>query len=73
MPIATRANLQTPRSLFELFRPAPTGPGVPGIISSLQAYGGLQAWACSPPSQSLGTGFWKYLAQSTKAPGAKVG
>ncbi len=56
MPIATRANLQTPRSLFELFRPAPTGPGVPGIISSLQAYGGLQAWAARAhrPSQSLG-------------------
>lgn len=45
-----------PRSLFERFRPAPAGPGVPGLISSLQAYGGLQAWAARAhrPSQSLG-------------------
>jgi putative hemolysin len=44
------------RSLFERFRPAPALPGVPGLISSLQAYGGLQAWAARAhrPSQSLG-------------------
>jgi L-ornithine Nalpha-acyltransferase len=56
MPIATRATLQPQRGLFERFRPAPAGPGVPGIISSLQAYGGLQAWAARAhrPSQSLG-------------------
>jgi putative hemolysin len=55
MPIATRANFQPPRGLFDRFRPTPGGPGVPGIISSLQAYGGLQAWAARTdrPSQSL--------------------
>ena len=45
-----------PRSLLERFRPAPAGPGVPNLISTLQAYGGLQAWAARAhrPSQSLG-------------------
>lgn len=54
--MATRAALQMPRNLFERFRPAPGGPGVPGLISSLQAYGGLQAWAARThrPAQSLG-------------------
>lgn len=48
--------LNPPRNLFERFRPAPAGPGVPGLISSLQAYGGLQAWAARAhrPLQSLG-------------------
>ena len=55
MPMATRASLQ-PRSLFERLRPAPAGTGIPGLISSLQAYGGLRAWAARAhrPSQSLG-------------------
>jgi L-ornithine Nalpha-acyltransferase len=37
-------------------RPSPTGPAVPGLISALQAYGGLQAWAARAhrPTQSLG-------------------
>ncbi|HKA76797.1 MAG TPA: GNAT family N-acyltransferase [Pseudolabrys sp.] len=50
------ASIQSRRSLFERFRPAPAGPGIPGIISSIQAYGGLQAWAARThrPSQSLG-------------------
>jgi len=54
--MVTRATLHPPRSLFERFRPAPGGLGVPGIIPSLQAYGGLQAWAARAhrPSQSLG-------------------
>jgi putative hemolysin len=54
--MAIRANLQPARSLFERFRPAPVGPGVPGLISSLQAYGGLRAWAAHThrPSRSLG-------------------
>ena len=46
-----------PRGLFERFRPATPGPaGVPGLISALQAYGGLQAWAARAhrPSRSLG-------------------
>jgi putative hemolysin len=45
-----------PRGLLERFRPLPPGPGVPGLISALQAYGGLQAWAARThrPSQSLG-------------------
>jgi len=56
MPIATRDSIQPQRSLFERFRPTPAGHGIPGIISSLQAYGGLQAWAARThgPSQSLG-------------------
>lgn len=54
--MAIRASLQPARSLFERFRPAPVGPGVPGLISSLQAYGGLRAWAARThrPSRSLG-------------------
>jgi putative hemolysin len=49
-------SLNPPRSLFERFRPAPAGPGVPGLISALQAFGGLQAWAARAhrPPQSLG-------------------
>ena len=56
MPIVQRATFRSQRSLFERFRPIPAGTGVPGIISSLQAYGGLQAWAARAhrPSQSLG-------------------
>ena len=51
-----RPSLHPQRSLFERFRPAPGGLGVPGIIPSLQAYGGLQAWAARVhrPSQTLG-------------------
>ena len=55
--MVTRASLHPQqRSLFERFRPAPGGLGVPGIIPSLQAYGGLQAWAARAyrPSQTLG-------------------
>jgi L-ornithine Nalpha-acyltransferase len=56
MPITDRTTFKRQRSLLERFRPAPIFPGVPGIISSLQAYGGLQAWAARAhrPSQSLG-------------------
>jgi L-ornithine Nalpha-acyltransferase len=48
--------LGSPRSLLERLRPVPAGPAVPGLISSLQAYGGLQAWAARGhrPAQSLG-------------------
>ncbi len=48
--------LSSPRSLLERLRPVPAGPAVPGLISSLQAYGGLQAWAARGhrPAQSLG-------------------
>ena len=54
--MARRDSLTPPRNLFERFRPAPAGPVVPGLISALQAYGGLQAWATRAhrPSQSLG-------------------
>ena len=54
--MARRASLYPPRNLFERFRPAPSGPGVPSLISALQAYGGLQAWAARAhrPSQCLG-------------------
>ena len=45
-----------PRSLFEKFRPAPAGNGTPNLISTLQAYSGLQASAARAyrPTQSLG-------------------
>lgn len=56
MPIVDRTTFRPQPSLLERFRPAPTFPGMPGIISSLQACGGLQAWAARAhrPSQSLG-------------------
>jgi hypothetical protein len=40
--MARRDSLYPPRNLFECFRPA---SAVPNLISALQAYGGLQAWA----------------------------
>jgi len=54
--MARRDFLSPPRTLFERFRPAPSGPAVPGLISALQAYGGVQAWAARAPrpAQSLG-------------------
>jgi L-ornithine Nalpha-acyltransferase len=54
--MASRANFNPPRNLFERFRPAPAGAGVPSLISALQAFGGLQAWAARThrPSESLG-------------------
>lgn len=45
MRMAIRAILQPQRSLFERLRPTPASPGMPGLISSLQAYGGLRASA----------------------------
>ena len=50
------STLNPPRSLFERVRSAPATPAAPGLISSLQAYGGLQAWAARAhrPTQSLG-------------------
>ena len=53
--MASRASRSLPRSLFERFRPVPAG-GSPNFISTLQAYGGLQAWAARAhrPAQSLG-------------------
>ena len=54
--MARRDSISLPRGMLEKFRPAPAGPGVPNLISALQAYGGLQAWAARVhrPSQSLG-------------------
>jgi putative hemolysin len=54
--MARRDILYPPRNLFERFRPLPAGPTVPSLISTLQAYGGLQAWAARMhrPSRSLG-------------------
>jgi putative hemolysin len=48
--------LNPPRRLFDRFRPVPASPGAPNLISTLQAYGGLLAWAARAhrPSQSLG-------------------
>ncbi|MEJ2436377.1 MAG: GNAT family N-acetyltransferase, partial [Pseudolabrys sp.] len=44
------------RNLFERFRPSPAGAGIPGLLSALQAYGGLKAFAprAQRPAQSLG-------------------
>src|SRR4029079_3917554 len=55
MRMATRATLQPPRSLFERLLPQP-GAGMPGLIPSLQAYGGLRAAPVRAQrlSQSLG-------------------
>jgi L-ornithine Nalpha-acyltransferase len=54
--MASRAQFNSPRKLFNRVRPAPAEPGIPSLISALQAYGGLQAWAARAhaPSQSLG-------------------
>ncbi len=51
--MARRDSLYSPRNLFERSRPAPAAPG---LISALQVYGGLQAWAARAhrPTQSLG-------------------
>ncbi|HEY4738882.1 MAG TPA: GNAT family N-acyltransferase, partial [Xanthobacteraceae bacterium] len=54
--MASRAILNRRRSLFNKFRPASAGNGTPNLLSTLQAYGGLQAWAARAhrPVQSLG-------------------
>jgi putative hemolysin len=54
--MARRDSFNPPRRLFERFRASPGATGVPGLLSSLQAYGGLQAWAARAhrPGQSLG-------------------
>ena len=53
---ASQVSFHSPRRLFERFRTVPHGAGVPGLIPSLQAYGGLRAWAARAhrPTQSLG-------------------
>ncbi len=52
----SRDPVKLPRSLFERFRAPPGGQSVPSLLSSLQAYGGLQAFAARAhrPAQSLG-------------------
>ena len=54
--MASRDPISLPRSLFERFRSPPGSPTVPSLLSSLQAYGGLQAWAARAhrPAQTLG-------------------
>jgi putative hemolysin len=54
--MARRDSVIPPRTLFERFRSVPAGSAMPGLISALQAYGGLQAWAARAhrPVQSLG-------------------
>ena len=54
--MSRRAFEHPPRRLLERFRSSHIGPGLPGLLSSLQAYGGLQAWAARAhrPSRSLG-------------------
>jgi putative hemolysin len=54
--MASRAALHSPRNLFERLRPAPTAPGIAGLIPVLQAFGGMRASAARAqrPAQSLG-------------------
>ncbi|MBX6327095.1 MAG: GNAT family N-acetyltransferase [Pseudolabrys sp.] len=54
--MASRAHPHQPRRLLQRFRHPPAATGVPGLLSSLQAYGGLQAWAARAhrPAQTLG-------------------
>jgi putative hemolysin len=54
--MASRDPIKLPRSLLERFRSSPGSPNVPSLLSSLQAYGGLQAWAARAhrPTQTLG-------------------
>jgi len=55
--MARRDRLSSPRNLFERFNPTSARSAVPSLISALQAYGGLQAWATRAhrPSRSLGS------------------
>jgi putative hemolysin len=48
--------LNPQRNLFERFRPSPAGAGIPGLLSALQAYGGLKAFVprTHRPARSLG-------------------
>ena len=54
--MALHGTVQSQRSLLERFRPSPANAGMPGLLSSLQAYGGLRAWAARShrPAESLG-------------------
>ena len=54
--MVSRASHPATRRLSGRFRNAPAGPGMPGLLSSLQAYGGLQTWAARThrPAQTLG-------------------
>src|SRR6476646_2008704 len=54
--MVSRASHPATRRLLGRFRNAPAGPGMPGLLSSLQAYGGLQTWAARThrPAQTLG-------------------
>ena len=54
--MASRDPIGIPRSLLERFRSPSGSPNVPSLLSSLQAYGGLQAWAARAhrPAQTLG-------------------
>ncbi|HEY7231881.1 MAG TPA: GNAT family N-acyltransferase [Pseudolabrys sp.] len=54
--MSTRTAIQPPRGLFDRFRPVPPGLGLPGFITSLQAYGGLRAGnvRAHRPAQTLG-------------------
>jgi putative hemolysin len=54
--MSSRDTVKLHRSLFERFRAPPGGQNVPSLLSSLQAYGGLQAFAARAhrPAQSLG-------------------
>jgi len=54
--MANRDSIKLSRNLFERLRTPPGGANIPSLLSSLQAYGGLQAWAARVhrPARSLG-------------------
>jgi putative hemolysin len=54
--MSIRDSAISPRRFLDRLRPVPAGPGVPGLLPQLQAYGGLQAWAARShrPLQTLG-------------------
>jgi putative hemolysin len=54
--MSSRDATKLSRSLFERFRSSPNSSSVPSLLSSLQAYGGLQAFAARAhrPAQTLG-------------------
>jgi L-ornithine Nalpha-acyltransferase len=54
--MANSGTFHPSRNLLARFRPPSSTPGVPGLLSTLQAYGGLRAWAARAhrPTEALG-------------------
>jgi L-ornithine Nalpha-acyltransferase len=55
-PMTNNDSSHSSRNFLERVRPPSSAPSAPGLLSSLQAYGGLQAWAARThrPAQTLG-------------------